>query len=310
MVFDEGVNGLSEDGGATDAMEMASEAERARDFGRGDFHAHGSVRLNVGELAERIGRAVGNELAVIDVGNVTAPLRFVHVMRGDEESDAMAGKLEKQIPELAARDGVDPGSRLVEEKECRLVQHGAAESEALLPPAGKLRGKPIEIGLEAVQLDNFVDAALETCGLQTVNASIELQVLRDGQIVVEAEILRHIADALANAFRIGVYVQPLDRGGTAAERQQAGEHFDDGGLSAAVGAQETEDFAFFDAEADVVDGGEVAEAAHKVLRGDGGVSGRLQRRGHGFSSPLSASHPQPYRQARGQRDHRCEFLCQ
>src|SRR6266446_5492125 len=265
VVFDEGVNGLSEDGGATDAMEMAREAERARDFGRGDFHAHGSVRLNVGELAERIGRAVGNELAVIDVGNVTAPLRFVHVMRGDEESDAIAGKL---------------------------------------------RGQPIEIGLEAVQLDNFVDAALETCGLQTVNASIELQVLRDGQIVVEAEILRHITDALANAFRIGVYVQPLDRGGTAAERQQAGEHFDDGGLSAAVGAQETEDFAFFDAEADVVDGGEVAEAAHKVLRGDGGVSGRLQRRGHGFSSPLSASHPQPYRQARGQRDHRCEFLCQ
>jgi len=82
-------------------------------------------------------------------------------MRGYEKGDAVAGKLEEQIPELAPRDGVDAGSGLIEEKEFRLVQHGAAECEALFPAAGELRGQAIQIGLEAVQLDNFVDAAFK-----------------------------------------------------------------------------------------------------------------------------------------------------
>src|SRR5437879_1794127 len=95
MVLDERMNGLAENCGAANAREMAREAERPRNFRRGDFHAHGALRLNVGELAQRIGRAVRNELAVINVGHVTAALGFVHVVRSDEESDAMAGKLEE-----------------------------------------------------------------------------------------------------------------------------------------------------------------------------------------------------------------------
>src|SRR6267143_4997720 len=166
---------------------MTREAERARDLRRGDFNARGALRLNVREFAEGIGRAIGDELAVINVGDVAAALGFVHVMGGDEERDAMTGKFEEQIPELAARDGIDARGGLVEEKKFRFVQHGAAEGEALLPSAGKLRSQAIQIRCEAVELDNFVDAALEVRGLQTVDAAVELQVLRDGQVVVETK---------------------------------------------------------------------------------------------------------------------------
>src|SRR6266446_5208412 len=309
-VFDERVDGLPENGCAAYSGEATRKSKSARDFRGGNFNAQRAGGLHVREFAKRIGRAVGDELAVINVGDVTAALGFVHVVSGDKKRDAMTRKLEEKIPELAARDGIDARGGLVEKEECGLMEHGAAESETLLPAARKLRGQAIQIGCEAVELDNFVDAALQARGLQAVDAAVELQVFRDGQVVVETEILRHVADVLADRFGIGADVEAFHEGGTAAEWQKAGEHLDDGGFSAAVGAEETEDFAFFNAEADVVDGGEVAEAAHEVLRGDGGVSGRLQRRGHGFSSPLSASHPQPYRQARGQRDHRCEFLCQ
>jgi len=44
------------------------------------------------------------------------------------------------------------------------VQPWRAESEALLPATGKLRGQAIEVGSEAVELDNFVDAALQARG--------------------------------------------------------------------------------------------------------------------------------------------------
>src|SRR5437016_2441258 len=165
MFFDERMNRLTENRGAADAGEVTRESERTRDFGSGNFDAAGALRLNVREFAERIGRAVGDELAVINVGDVAAALGFVHVVSGDEERDAMTGKLEEEIPELATRDRIDAGGGLVEEKKGRLVQHSAAESEALLPATGKLRRQAIQIGPKAVELDNFVDAALQACGL-------------------------------------------------------------------------------------------------------------------------------------------------
>ena len=125
----------------------------------------GAGGLHIGKLAERIGRAIGDELAVINVGDVAAAFGFVHVMRGDEKRDAVAGKLEEQIPELAASDGVDAGGGLVEKKKLRLMQHGAAEREALLPTAGKLRGQAIQIRSEAVELRRF-----RRCGASAARA--------------------------------------------------------------------------------------------------------------------------------------------
>src|SRR2546426_2319263 len=283
MIVDERMNGLSENCGAANARNLARETERAGNFGGGDFHALSAMGLDVGEFAKRIGRPISDELSVINVGDVAAALGLVHVMGGYEKGDAVTGKLEQKIPELAARDGVDSGRGLIEEKKLRLVQHGAAESEALLPAARELRGKAIQIGFEAIEFDNFVDAAPQARGLQAVDTSVELQVFRDGQVVIEAEILRHVADALADRFRIRADIEAFDMSLAAAERQEAGEHFDDGGLSAAIGAEETEDFAFLDVEADIVDGGEAAETAHEMLGSNGNFPVLLQSPGPGFN---------------------------
>src|ERR1700687_6522625 len=132
-VFDKRMDRLAENGGAANAREVTREAERARNFRRGDFDAQGARRLNVGKFPKRLGCAVGDELAVINVRDLAAVLGFVHVMVSDKKRDAMTGKLEKKIPELAARDGIDARSGLVEEKKRRLVQNGAPESEAVLP---------------------------------------------------------------------------------------------------------------------------------------------------------------------------------
>src|SRR5204862_7533320 len=101
----------------------------------------------------------------------------------------------------------------------------------------------------------------------------------------------------------GEDIEPLYISLDATERQKAGERFDDSGFSAAIGAEETEDFAFLDAEADIVDRSKVAEAAHEMLRRDGNFPVRLRSRGHGFNSPLSGSRRQPCLQEHGQRDH-------
>jgi len=77
MIVDERMNGLSEDGGAANAGNVARETERARNFRRGDFDAQSALRLDVRKLAERIGRPIGDELAEINVGDVAAALGFV-----------------------------------------------------------------------------------------------------------------------------------------------------------------------------------------------------------------------------------------
>src|SRR5215472_10077430 len=138
VFFHQRVDRLAKNRGAANPGNVPGQPQGARHFGRDDFDAHRAVRLHVWKRAKRVGRAVGNELAVVNVRDVATTLRFVHVVRSYKKSDPVARQLEKQIPKLPASDGVDAGSGLVEKKELGLMQHGAAQGEALLPPARKL----------------------------------------------------------------------------------------------------------------------------------------------------------------------------
>src|SRR5882762_9040090 len=220
-VIDERVDGLTKNGCAANAGEMAGNAKSTRDFGSGDFNAQRAGWLNVGKFAKGIGCAVGDEFAVVDVGNVAAAFGFVHVVRGNKKSDALPGKLEKKIPELAARDGVDAGGRFVEKKELRFMKHRAAEGQALLPSAGELRGQTVQVGAEAVDLNDFFDAALQARGFEAVNSPIELQVFRDGEVVIQTEVLRHVADAFPYGFGVRANVDAFDACLAAAQRQES-----------------------------------------------------------------------------------------
>ena len=110
----------------------------------------------------------------------------------------------------------------------------SAKGQALFPASGKLCSKAGEVGLKAVELDNFVHAALQAGRLEAVDAAVKLQVLGDGEIIVKAEILRHVADALAYGLGVGPHVQTFDNRVAAAERQEACEQLDDGRFPAAI----------------------------------------------------------------------------
>ena len=115
-----------------------------------------SLGPHFGKFAQGIRRAIGDQLAVINVSDVAATFRFIHVMRRDEKRDAMAGEFEKQIPKLSARDGIDASGRFVEEEQLWLVQHGAAKRHPLLPSARKFPREAIKIRPESVQLNDLL----------------------------------------------------------------------------------------------------------------------------------------------------------
>ena len=113
-----------------------------------------------------------------------------------------AGELVDLVPELAARLRVDAGGRLVEQQQLGLGQDAGAERQALLPAArqraGQLRSRPSRPEL----LDGLA-RRLGRIG-DVVDARDELQILPDGQVLVEAEPLRHVADATLDLRRVSV----------------------------------------------------------------------------------------------------------
>ena len=175
----------------------------------------------------------------------------------------------EQLPEGVARDRIDARGGLVEDQHVRSVDHRDRERQALADAEREPLGERVGDLAESEARDHLVDARRDAIGGQVEDVRVQLEVLAHRQLAVEREALRHEADPLA-----GLDVARVDRTAeeqrlAVAARQQAGQHLHRGGLAAAVRAQEAEDLAALDAEADVVDGGEVAEAAREPARLDG-----------------------------------------
>ena len=90
------------------------------------------------------------------------------------------------------------------------MEHGAAKREALLPSAGESAGDEIFLPFEVGHLERPLDALFEFCGGHAIKAGEETQIFDDLEIVIEGELLRHVADVLADGF--GVRSQVQERG--------------------------------------------------------------------------------------------------
>ena len=106
-----------------------------------------------------VDRALRQQLAVGDVGDLVAALGLVHVVRGDEHGHAFGGQLVDLVPELAPRLGVDAGGGLVEQQQLGLGQDAGAERQALLPAARQLAGQLLLAPLQPQPLDGVARLA-------------------------------------------------------------------------------------------------------------------------------------------------------
>ena len=77
--------------------------------------------MHFGQGLQLARRADDEQLRQMQVSDAAAPFGFVHVVRRDQQRDSLARELKEEIPQLAPRDGIDAGRRLVEEHELRPV---------------------------------------------------------------------------------------------------------------------------------------------------------------------------------------------
>ncbi len=176
-----------------------------------------------------------------------------------------------QVPEQPARLRLDARGRLVEEQHRRAVQDGAAEREPLLPAAGQRAHQRVLAPLQPghARRRTGVRSSMSRAR-HPVEAAEEAQILAHGEVAVEREFLRHVADMRAHRLGLAADVEAGHRGASGARPQQPAQHADGGRFAGAVRADEPHDLALGDAEIEPVDGGEGAEFLGQALGQHGG----------------------------------------
>src|SRR6185436_4322111 len=106
--------------------------------------------------------------------------------------------------------GVDAARWLVEKHDPWLVQERHGEGELLTPPE---RQRPYEIvgGMtKAEPLQHDVGAIVNLAIRQVVDAAVELDVLENGEVLVQREALTHVADMSLDVFAFTIDVESGD----------------------------------------------------------------------------------------------------
>ena len=225
------------------------------------------------------GAVAHQHLAGVHERDAVAALRLVHEMGGDEDGHAVAAReIDQALPEGVARDGIDAGGRLVEDQDVGRMDHRHGERQALADAERQGVGQgAVDVG-EVEARQHIGDTGRDPVGGHGEEAGVQVEVLPNRQLAVEREGLRHVADAAAHIHVLGVDRVAEEVRRALACLQKACQHLHRRGLAAAVGAEEAEDLALVDAEADVLHGGEIAEAFRQVARLDGDVAIAVARR--------------------------------
>src|SRR5580658_1075929 len=206
-----------------------------------------------------------DDAAAVNERQAMAILGLIHVVRSDENGLAGFGEIVDQVPKRAARNGVYTGRGLVQKQDGRLMQNGAAQSQALLPASRQQAGGRLAAFLQVRHAQHVLLALRAPLLRHTINAAEKIDVLLDGQIVIQRELLRHVSNVPANFFRVRGYVEAAHLSAARSGAQQPAKNADDGGLAGAIGAQEAEYLAYFHADGDMVHGHEISERLDQVV---------------------------------------------
>ncbi len=109
-----------------------------------------------------------------------------------------------------------------------------------------------------------------------MEVGVKVHVLLNRQVLVEAELLRHVADAVLHRLRVPGDVDAEHGEVAAVGGEQAGDQADERRLAGAIGADQRRQPAMLDSQRDVVEGGDdlaacPLELLADVAAGNGGL---------------------------------------
>src|SRR6185312_1185611 len=172
-------------------------------------------------------------------------------VRAEEDGAAPVAQPENELSDVAAAERIEPRHRLVENHEPRLVQQRLRDPDALQHPFREFSELKTPFGADADLVEQRRHPPPAFDGVQAEQAAEVRHELFGGEVVVEVRILRKIAETPLGG---DVARGPAENaGGAGGRKNQLQQQLERRRFAGAVGAEETEDLAFFDLQGQMVE---------------------------------------------------------
>ena len=148
---------------------------------------------------------------------------------------------------------IEPGKRLVEHDDARVVEDGSGDEDLLPHALGVRRERLVAIVPDAEQRKKPLDLVVE-CGIgHPAKAADQLQV-RGRSVGIEMRLFRGLTRGSTCSRHVGERVPSVEQDVAAGRRQETGQDFDRGALAGPIRSQQTKHFAGTNFERQVVNG--------------------------------------------------------
>ena len=150
------------------------------------------------------------------------------------------------LPQRLAQLDVNPGGRLIEHDDRRLVYQRLRHQHAALHAAGQRAHIGVGLVGQVEVVHHLVDPGIVV--FQAKVTGLQAQRFAHGEERVEHQFLRHHAQLLARGAEIADHIVAVDLDRAGVRPDQAGDDGNQGGLAGAIRPEQAEEFAFFNAE--------------------------------------------------------------
>src|SRR2546425_6843661 len=214
-----------------------------------DAHPQARVPLRLLHGPEEGGAALVHDQQV-----VREDLRFVEVVRGQENRRALPRELPQHVPDRTPAEGIQADRGLVEEQHLRVRDHGHRDDETLTKTAGQVRCELVAVLPQAEVLHDLLSSFAGLGSRLPADETEVEDVVVGRQEHLRPRLLRHHGDVRADRLRLGEHVVAEDGCAADGGLELGGEDSQEGRLPRAVAAEQAEDFALLDREGNVLEG--------------------------------------------------------
>ncbi len=198
-----------------------------------------------------------DQASPVDDGDLLAEiLHLRHLVARVHQRLPLGLQSEQRVGQELDVEGVQPGERFIQQGQVGLVDDGGEYLHLLLVALAQLFQPAAPAVGDAENLEPVADLPVGLPPLHAEEPREEQQLVAHPHLLVEAAFLREVAEA---APRLLVDGGPAPPDGAPVRTDDVQHQAHSGRLTGPVGAQETEDLSFGDAEGQVVDGDRLSE---------------------------------------------------
>src|SRR6185437_1108374 len=154
--------------------------------------------------------------------------------------------------------------RLIQQQQLRRAHERAREAQLLLHAPGEPTGEPAGEAAEIGHLHELRVALAALLRRDPVQVGIEIEVFLHAQVLVQAELLRHVPDPVLDPLRVDGGIDTEHAQAARVRREQTGHQTNEGRFARAVGSDECGQLARAHLDRDAIERADFAAVARRT----------------------------------------------